>query len=170
MRIAAIRAWRDERGSVLLESTIVLPVLFALIFGVLEFSYYFYQQHLVSTGVRDAARYLARTADPTAAAAQTAAQNLASTGSIAGGTYRRISGFDPSDVAISFSTIANAIDPGTGQRPYREATPVCGGPDNISIVNVTGSFPHSAMGFLAYFGFSPPTITVTQSERCMGLG
>ena len=43
----------------------MVPVLFTLMFGVLEFSYYFYQQHLVSTGVRDAARYLARVQDPT---------------------------------------------------------------------------------------------------------
>jgi Flp pilus assembly protein TadG len=47
----------------LLEGTIVVPVLFALVLGTLAFSYFFYQQHLVSTGVRDAARYLART-DP----------------------------------------------------------------------------------------------------------
>jgi hypothetical protein len=166
----ALRSLRDdEDGSALLEGAIVIPVLFALVVGTLEFSYIYYEQHLVSTGVRDAARYLARTADPTAAAAQTAAQNLASTGSIAGGTYRRIDGFDPSDVTIGFGTIANAIDLDTGERPYREATAACGGPDNIRIINVTGSFPHAAMGFLSYFGFGPPTIAVSQSERCMGL-
>jgi Flp pilus assembly pilin Flp len=165
-----MRFWRDEDGSALLEGALIIPVLFALVMGTLEFSYIFYEQHLVSTGVRDAARYLARTADPNAAAAQTAAQNLASTGSIAGGSARRIYGFDPSEVVISFSTVANPLDPSTGQRPYREATPVCGGPNAILIINVTGSFTHSALGFLAYFGFSPPNIVVTQSERCIGLG
>ena len=104
----------------MLEGTILVPVLFALIFGVLEFSYYFYQQHLVSTGVRDAARYLARVQDPTAAAAQTTAQNLAATGSPAGGSYRRAKGFDPAEVSISFSLVANA--PVGGVRPYRQSS------------------------------------------------
>ena len=167
----ALLSLRDEEGSALLEGAVVIPVVFALVVGTLEFSYIFYEQHLVSTGVRDAARYLARTADPTDGAAQTAAQNLASTGSIAGGTARRIAGFDPSEVVINVSVmIPNPADPDTGQRPYREATAACGGPDNIRIISVTGSFPHAPMGFLAYFGFSPPTITVSQSERCMGLG
>ena len=61
MRIKRLSGFlRDQEGSALIEGAILVPVLFALIFGVLEFSYYFYQQHLVSTGVRDAARYLAR--------------------------------------------------------------------------------------------------------------
>ena len=49
--------WRicnDEEGSALLEGAIVAPVLFSLVFGTMEFSFYFYQQHLVATGVRDA--------------------------------------------------------------------------------------------------------------------
>jgi Flp pilus assembly protein TadG len=65
----------DTRGSALLEGTVLTPFLCVLLFGVYEFSNFFYQQHLVSTGVRDAARYLARAADPTASSAQTTAQN-----------------------------------------------------------------------------------------------
>jgi len=70
------RIWKDEEGSALLEAAIVIPVLFSLVFGTLEFSFYFFQQHLVATGVRDAARYLART-DPADANARITAQNLA---------------------------------------------------------------------------------------------
>lgn len=161
--------WRDEEGSALLEGAIVVPVMFALILGTLEFAFVFYEQHLVSTGVRDAARYLART-DPAAAAAQTTAQNLATTGSAAGGSYRRVAGFDPADVAISFSTVANTIDGTTGLRPYRQAATVCGGPNAVTIINVTGSFTHSPFGFLGYVGLGPPTILVTHSERCIGPG
>lgn len=166
MRIAAIRAWYDERGSVLLESTIVLPVLFALILGVLEFSYYFYQQHLVSTGVRDAARYLTRVQDPTSAAAQTAAQNLAATGTIAGGSYRRVKGFDPGEVGVTFTFVSNAVG-GDGTRPYR---PGPEGGDNIRIVQVTGSFTWTPIGFWSYFGFGSKTLTITHSERFLGVG
>ena len=96
---------RDETGSALLEGAIVVPFLFTLVLGILEFSNFFVQQHLVSTGVRDAARYLARVADSSNGASQTAAQNLASTGSLAGGSTRRVAGFDPADVTVSFATV-----------------------------------------------------------------
>jgi Flp pilus assembly protein TadG len=161
--------WRNEDGSALLEGTVVVPFLFTLILGTLDFSFFFYQQHLVSTGVRDAARYLARTIDPTSSVYQTTAQNLATTGSPSGGTYRRVNGFNPGNVTISLSYVANALNNQTNVRPYREAAPECGGPDQIAIINVTGSFPYASFGFLAYLGLSSPTVSVTHSERCIGL-
>jgi TadE-like protein len=166
VRIKRLRGFpEDQEGSALLEGTILVPVLFALIFGVLEFSYYFYQQHLVSTGVRDAARYLARVQDPTAAAAQTTAQNLAATGSPAGGSYRRAKGFDPAEVSISFSLVANA--PVGGVRPYRQSSdPAI--PDSLRIVNVTGSFTWVPLGFWGFLGFGSKNVTVTHSERWIG--
>jgi Flp pilus assembly protein TadG len=156
---------KDQEGSALLEGAVLVPVLFALIFGVLEFSYYFYQQHLVSTGVRDAARYLARVQDPTSAAAQTTAQNLAATGSPAGGTARRTTGFDPDEVSISFSFAANALVDGV--RPYRQSSDPAF-PDSLRIVNVTGSFAWAPLGFWGFFGFGTKNVTVTHSERWIG--
>ena len=161
--------WRAEDGSALLEGAILTPVLFALVFGVLEFSFYFYQQHLVSTGVRDAARYVAHANDPTAGATQTVAQNLAATGSAAGGSARRVTGFDPGDVAVSFSSIGNAIDGGTGLRPYREAVADCGGPDMIRMITVTGSFTYAPLGFWSLLGpAAVPMVSASHSERCIG--
>jgi Flp pilus assembly protein TadG len=156
---------RDQEGSALLEGAVLVPVLFALIFGVLEFSYYFYQQHLVSTGVRDAARYLARVQDPTAAAAQTTAQNLAATGSPEGGPSRRTRGFDPAEVTVSFSFVANALVNGT--RPYRQSSDP-DHPDSLRIVNVTGSFTWAPLAFWGFLGFGTKSITVTHSERWIG--
>ena len=149
------RIARDDEGSALLEGAIVVPVLFSLIFGVLEFSYYFYQQHLVATGVRDAARYLARVQDPTAAAQQTTARNLASTGSPAGGSARRVTGFDPEEVGISFTLVPNAAG------AYRGADP-------LRIVDVTGSFTWAPLGFWGFFGFGSVNVTVRHSERWIG--
>ena len=151
------RILRDDEGSALLEGAIVVPVLFSLIFGVLEFSYYFYQQHLVATGVRDAARYLAQVEDPTAAAAQTAAQNLASTGSRAGGSFRRVTGFDPAEATITFTFVNNdaAI--------YR-------GLPQLRIVHVTGSFTWAPLGFWGFLGLASVNVTVTHSERWIGVG
>ena len=50
----------DDEGSALIEGAIMVPVLCVLVFGIYEFSWFFYQQHLISTGLRDAARYVAR--------------------------------------------------------------------------------------------------------------
>jgi hypothetical protein len=158
---------KDEEGSALLEGAIVVPVLFSIVFGTLEFSFYFFQQHLVSTGVHDAARYLART-DPTQAANQTTAQNLAATGDPNGGTTRRVNGFNPSDVAISFTLTGNALDTGTHLRPYREASTACGGPDQVRIIHVTGSYAYSPFHLIPGLTFS--RVSVTHSERCIGPG
>lgn len=161
--------WRNHDGSALIEGAVVVPFLFALILGILDFSFFFFQQHLVSTGVRDAARYLARTADPAAGGAQTIAKNLAAIGAPTALTYRRVSGFDPANVVISFSFVANAINGTTGVRPFREAADECGGPNQIMIVSVTGSFQYQSFGFLTFLGLPVPTVTVTHSERCIGL-
>jgi Flp pilus assembly protein TadG len=160
---------RDENGTALIEGAIVVPFLFALILGILDFSFFFYQQHLVSMGVRDAARYLARTADPKDGTAQSTAQNLATTGSPTGGTYRRVKGFDPGDVTINFSYVDNTLNGTSHLRPYREAPVECGGPDQIMIINVTGAFPYSSFGFMTFLGLSAPTVIVSHHERCMGL-
>ena len=156
----------DQEGSALVEGAILVPVLFALIFGVLEFSYYTYQQHLVSTGVRDAARYLARVVDPTDPAAQTTAQNLAATGSPNGGSYRRTRGFDPSEVSIIFTFVPNA--PVDGVRPYRQSSDDPTVLDQLRIVNVTGSFTWAPLGAWEMFGFGTKTVTIRHSERWIG--
>src|SRR5260370_23746594 len=78
--------WRDSEGSALIEGALVVPILCTLVFGVFEFSWLFYQQHLISTGIRDAARYIARTANPNDITIQTGAKNLATTGAIDGNT------------------------------------------------------------------------------------
>ena len=148
---------RDVEGSALVEGAIVVPVLFSLIFGVMEFSYYFYQQHLVATGVRDAARYLAQVEDPNAPAAQTDAQNLASTGSRDVSTFRRVTGFDPSEATITFTFVNNTAG------IYR-ALP------QLRIVHVTGSFTWAPLAFWGFLGFGSVNVTVTHSERWIGVG
>jgi len=160
------RIWKDEEGSALLEAAIVIPVLFSLVFGTLEFSFYFFQQHLVATGVRDAARYLART-DPADAAARTTAQNLAATGQPSGGSMRRVQGFNPADVAISFTDVGNVVG-GTGVRAYREAAEECGGPDFVRTINVTGSYAYTPFAMIPGITFSG--MSVTHRERCIGPG
>ena len=52
------RKWkRRQRGAQALEFALVLPVLLALLTGVVDYGYYFFQQHSVVASVRDGARY-----------------------------------------------------------------------------------------------------------------
>ena len=82
----------DERGSALIEAAILTPLLIVLFVGVFEFSWFFYQQHLVVIGLHDAVSYLARSGDPCNPTSrvwkteQEHAKNLATSG-----TIRRIS-------------------------------------------------------------------------------
>ena len=86
--------WLDQQGSALIEGAAVIPLLITLVFGVFEFSWLSYQQHLVAIGLHDAADYLARSPDPCNSvsrawkAEQLHAKNLATRGSLSGGAAR----------------------------------------------------------------------------------
>jgi Flp pilus assembly protein TadG len=153
---------RDREGSVLVEATIVMPVLFMLSFGIFEFSWYFYNQHMAFTGVRDAARYLARgsgseAANPCDGATQIAnAKNLATTGMTSGGTAL-VSGWTTAAVSVSCTAINNS-------------SATYDGPTTFYTVTVTTTFADPALGFFASLGLGTPNITITHSERAIGPG
>src|SRR5258708_19189293 len=109
--------WRDREGSALVEGALVVPILCRLVFGVFEFSWLFYQQHLISTGIRDAARYIARNANPNDVTIQTGAKNLATTGAIDGNTAR-VSGWWTHDVDITYASVDNPVAV-NGLTPFR---------------------------------------------------
>ena len=161
--------WRDQRGTALLEGAIVTPVLCILCFGVYEFSNFFYKQHLVSTGVRDAARYLGRALDPRDPDAPTApispsysdalpmAQNLATRGTTDSSGALRVPGWNPGDVTAALTAIENSASP-----------PAYNGPDPIFIVTVSTTFTPASLGFLGFFGLTEPPISVAHQERVLG--
>jgi hypothetical protein len=146
--------WHSCHGTAMVESAIVLPVFLTLVGGVYEFSFFLYQEQLATSGVRDAARYLALTADPNNLTNQTEAKNLAVTGSIGGGSTR-VSGWDISDVSIAVNAVDNSI--GT-----------YGGGSAIQIVTVSTSFVDPSLGFLGLLGLKRPTINVSHQERFVG--
>jgi len=153
MKFSALNAiWKDLRGAALIEGAIVLPVLFVLIFGVFEFSWYFYNQHRVSTGIRDAARYIARSHNsPSDATLQANAKNLATMGDVSGGA-QRVAGWAAGDVTISISAPV-------------ACTPVAcrGGP--MQDVVVSTSFTPTNLGFLQFLQVGPFPINISHSQR-----
>jgi Flp pilus assembly protein TadG len=153
--------WRNSEASAFLEGAILLPVLLTLGLGVFEFSWVFYQQQLISTGVRDAARYIARSTKPNDLTIQVDAKNLATTGDINGGAPR-VNGWRANDVRISYASVENASGL-NGLTPYR------GGPA-IETVTVTTTFTVSSLGFFGLLGLRPPSLTVSHQERVIGSG
>ena len=158
---------RDNDGSALVESAVLVPLLFVLLFGVYEFSWFFYQQHVASIGIRDAARYLARVKEPCDEGSaswpleQAFAKNLATTGSIRG-RIPRINGWTSEMVVLRCMAIANPAG-STGSGAYR-------GGEVIYVITASSRFADLSLGFFAILRLDPPVISVSHSERAIGAG
>jgi Flp pilus assembly protein TadG len=147
---------RSDRGTALIESAIVLPVFMLLVGGIFEFGYFFYQQQLMTIGVRDAARYLALTTNPNSTTNQFDAINLAVYGLINGSVTPRVAGWSASDVRVSVTAANNS-----------SGMIYCGGCP-VEIITVSTSLTDPSLGFLGLLGLNPPTISVSHQERWVG--
>ena len=146
--------WQANSGAALVESAIILPVFLTLVGGVYEFGFFLYQEQLVTSGIRDAAHYLALTADPASVTNQADAKNIAVSGSIEGGPPR-VRGWEPSDISVSITSIDNS-------------SATYGGGAVIQVVTVSTSFVERPLGFLGLLGLKAPTISAYHQERSLG--
>src|SRR6516164_1989531 len=153
--------WRNGEGSALIEGAIVGPLLLILVLGVFEFSWLIDQQHLISTGIHDAARYIARSANPNDLTIQKNAKKLATTGAIDGDTAR-VRGWTTHDVNITYAPINNFVGV-NGMPPFR-------GGAVIQNVTVSTTFTVPSLGFFGFLGLKPPALTVSHQERVIGPG
>jgi Flp pilus assembly protein TadG len=96
---------RDVQGVAAIEAALAIPFMVFLAAGLFEFGGLFYNFELVQTGVRDAARYLARVADP--AASETAARNLALRGTVDASGALRVKWWRSADIQVTYSTTPN---------------------------------------------------------------
>jgi Flp pilus assembly protein TadG len=162
--------WGDEDGSALVEATIVMPLLLSLFLGVFEFSWFFYNQQLVVSGLRDAARYMTRieltdgNRDPCAQKDQNGllytadAANIATMAQATGGSAR-VSGWSADDVTISCSSSA-ALENGN----YAD------GSTAMTIIDVATRFTDPSLGLFATLGLKAPMLSFSHQERFMGPG
>jgi Flp pilus assembly protein TadG len=156
--------WKDAEGSVLIEATVLLPMLLTLMLGLFEFSWYFHKQQLVESGVRDAARYLARVAlDGTNPCSLTTpvdfaanARNIAVTGLSSGGTAR-VPGWTTGNVTLSCATFNNS-----GAAYEGGAT--------IYLVTASTNFADPALGFFGLLSLTAPNLSASHVERSIGPG
>jgi Flp pilus assembly protein TadG len=153
--------WCNDEGSALIEGAIIVPFLLVLVLGVFEFSWLIDQQHLISTGIHDAARYIARSANPRDVTIQNDAKKLATTGAIDGGPSR-VRGWTERDVHISYASVNNSVG-SNGLTAFR-------GDAAIQIVTVSTTFTVPSLGFFGFLGLKPPALTVSHQERVIGPG
>ncbi len=165
-----VSLWRDDDGSALVEATIVMPLLITLFLGVFEFSWYLYNQQLVVSGLRDAARYMTRieltdgNRDPCVQKDQNGvlytadAANIATTAEATGGSAR-VSGWSAADVAISCFSSA-ALDAGN----YAD------GSTSMTIIDVATRFADPSLGLFSSLGLKPPMLSFSHEERFIGPG
>ncbi|WP_406856244.1 TadE family protein [Alsobacter sp. KACC 23698] len=159
METVRIRIVEDERGSVAVEAALALPFVIAFAFAIFEFGGMLYAYEMVQTGVRDAARYLARVPDPTAS--ETQARAIAVTGSPSGSGASRVAGWSDRDVTVSYASAPNPVDAATGLRAYR-------GSDPLRIVTVSTTFQPRGLGLLSAIGLGPIQVAASHTERHVG--
>ena len=159
LRISLLRFRRDTDGVAAMEAGLALPFIVAMAAGLFELGSVFYNFQLIQTGVRDAARYLSRVADPVAS--ETIARNLALRGTVDSTGSLRVKWWQPTDIQITYRTIPNTVDETTGRRPYR-------GRDPLVVVRVSTSFDHAGMGLLNAAGFGPVRVAAAHEERYVG--
>jgi Flp pilus assembly protein TadG len=153
--------WRDQQGSALIEGAVMVPLLIAFFSGVFEFSWFFYQQHLVAIGLHDAASHLARSSDPCSPTSHAwkVAKNLATHGSISGGATR-VRGWTTESVTIQCTKSDNPI--GTnGLSRYRGLS--------IYVVTASTKFTYPSLGFLTLLKLRSPVISASSSQRAIEL-
>jgi hypothetical protein len=149
------------------EGAVIVPLLIVLLLGVYEFSWFFYQQHVISSGLRDAARYLARSHDSCGsgpanwAAVEESAKNLAVRGSITDG-FSRVKGWAPVMVTLRCHQIDN-LPPASGLAAYR-------GGSVVYVITASTQFIEPSLGFFGLLGLPLPVISVAHSERVIGPG
>lgn len=166
------RLRRDRDGAALLEATVVMPFLLVLGFGLFEFSNALYQYHVITVGVREAARFAAGLPKPDPVVQDEScadplvtpvgcAKRVAVTGQIEDGGAKKVEWWDTGDITITYPTVANT-DLGGGLSSYRGGT-------DITVVQVNTTVTYSGLGFLTVLGLEPFTITTGHEERHYGV-
>lgn len=152
----------EERGAVLVEMTLITPLMIVLSAGVFEFGNLIHQKLLIEAGLRDAARYAARCTNAvTGVDCQANARAIAAFGSVAS-TTERVSGWDAADVSVTTYTTANNVDPVTGLQNYR------GTGAQVITVRATAAVPYAPVGLLAVIGIGSITLNASHEERFIG--
>jgi len=164
---------RDHRGAVLIEMTLITPLMLVLSAGVFEFGNLIHDKLLMEAGLSDGARYAARCnsqmytdyadAGFTAIDCADIAANIAVFGKAAVGLQGvpdvpRVAGWGKTDVTVTIGTSCHdAVEFGVTQ--YRSTT------SQVCIVRAAGTFAYTGVGMLSFIGIGPITLSGLHEER-----
>lgn len=160
---------RDHRGAVLVEMTIITPLMLILSAGVFEFGNLIHDKLLMEAGLSDGARFAARcngqlytdyaSAGFTAIDCTAAAKNIAVFGkpTVTGTDSARITGWQTSSVTVTSTSCYDAVQ--SGITKYRSTTA------QVCTVHVSGTFPYAGIGMLSFIGIGPITLQSFHEER-----
>lgn len=162
--------WRDNRGTAMLEMTILAPVLLVIGLGVIEFGNLIFKRHIIENGIHDAARYIAGMQDCNDAALQQDAADIANYGNIDATGSPRVTNWllTPADIFCDdvTATYGTVTLRGSG----------IGGPGNLRLVRIETTVNYGAidLGFLSILngigtiGFDTLSFPVHHEERYYG--
>jgi len=148
----------------LVEMTLITPLMLALSAGVFEFGNLIEKKLLIEAGLRDAARYAARCNQAFSGVNCAAvAANIAATATTTGSGPARVSGWTAGSVSVNLAYQTTPVTTDVfGNQNYRSTD------TNVYTVRVSTSFTYTGASLLAYLGLSPITLTGAQEERYIG--
>jgi Flp pilus assembly protein TadG len=167
VRRAIVTFWNDRAGGPLAELAMVVPLLLLLVFGTIEFASLLYQQHTITKGVQEAARFAARSPAvrsggtcPPASAAWTGVSSTAAT--IA--THDGMSGplLLPN---FTNATITITVSCGDATGLITSNLPA----GTIPVVSVAAAVPARSLGFFDLLNIDPFILRATHEEMGIGL-
>jgi Flp pilus assembly protein TadG len=163
---------RDHRGTALVETALILPLMVPLSAGVFEFGNLIHDKLLMEAGLTDGARFAARCnsqmyTDNGLAAINcaTIAANIAVFGNAGGTGSPRVKGWQKAGGTSNNATVTIAASASchdavvSGVTEYRSTTA------QVCIVRAAGAFPYSGIGMLSLLGIGPITLNGFHEER-----
>lgn len=161
---------RDRRGAVLVEMTLITPLMLFLSAGVFEFGNLIHEKLLMEAGLSDGARFAARCnsqlyTDAGLAAINCAdiAINIAVFGKADADPETdspRISGWETADVTVTIADSGSCHDATVaGVTQYRSTTA------QVCIVRAEGDLAYDDIGMLSFIGIGPITLHGSHEER-----
>lgn len=157
----------DQRGAVLIEMTLITPLMLILAGGVFEFGNLIHEKLLMEAGLSDASRFAARCNSQLYTQAGLAAincadiaANIAVFGNAAGTGSARVGGWQKSNVTVTIAAAGSCHDAVVaGVAQYRSTTA------QVCIVRAAGTLAYSGVGMLSIIGLGPITLNGSHEER-----
>jgi len=163
---------REHRGTAIVETALILPLMVPLSAGVFEFGNLIHDKLLMEAGLTDAARFAARCnsqmyTDNGLAAINcaTIAANIAVFGNAGGTGNPRVKGWQKAGGTSNNATVTIAASGSchdavvSGVTEYRSTTA------QVCIVRATGAYPYSGIGMLSLLSIGPITLNGSHEER-----